>query len=156
MGKRLASKLKKSFLDMDNLIEERSSMAIPDIFDRFGEVRFRELEREAVRSLVDSKNMVIATGGGTIVDPKNLQTLRKIGPIICLRASPATIYNRVKSETHRPLLDVPDPIGRIRQLLQEREPNYSQADYHIPTDGETIQKLVNKIVTLLKNTSVPT
>lgn len=149
VGKKLAEKLKLDFIDMDTLIEERAGMTIPEIFSRFGEAHFRRLESEMVRSLVDSKRKVIATGGGSIVDPENLQKLKEIGPVICLTATPETIYNRVRSDTNRPLLQVPDPIDQIHQLLDDRGPHYAKADYHLPTDKGTIEELVNKILALI-------
>jgi shikimate kinase len=149
LGQKLAEKLQLDFIDMDTLIEERAGMSIPEIFSRFGETHFRRLESETVCSLADSKKKVIATGGGTIVDPENLQRLKEIGPVICLTATPETIYNRVRSDSYRPLLQVPDPIGQIHQLLDDREPHYAKADYHIPTDRKTIEELVNKILVLI-------
>jgi len=149
VGQKLAEKLKLDFIDMDTLIEDKAGMTIPEIFSRFGEAHFRRLETEAVRSLAESKKKVIATGGGTIVNPENLQALKEIGPVICLTATPETIYNRVRSNTYRPLLQVPDPVGQIHQLLDDRAPHYAKADYHLPTDRETIEELVNKILVLI-------
>lgn len=149
VGRELAKKLAMDFVDMDAFIEKKSAMTIPEIFSRFGEPHFREMEGETVRSLVGCKNKVIATGGGTITNPDNLRLLKEIGPVICLTATPETIYERTRSETHRPLLEVPDPVGQIRQLLEKRAPHYTQADHHLPTDGETIGNLVNKILTII-------
>ena len=149
VGRELAEKLGMDFVDIDTLIEENAGMRVPEIFSRFGEPHFRKMEREAVRSLVGCNNKVIATGGGTITNPENLQNLKKIGPVICLTATPETVYERTRAETHRPLLQVPDPISRIRQLLKKRESHYAQADHHLPTDGETIDGLVKKILTVM-------
>jgi shikimate kinase len=146
VGRALAGKLKLGFIDMDGLIEERAGMNIPEVFSRLGEIHFRKLEKETVQSFAGCKNKVIATGGGAIVDPENLRALKELGPVICLTATPQTIYERIRLETHRPLLQVPDPIGRIYRLLEEREPYYAQADYHLSTDGETKEELADKIL----------
>ncbi len=149
VGRKLAGRLGMDFIDMDEMIEEKAGITISEIFERSGEAHFRVLENEAVRSLADSECKVIATGGGTILNPENLQMLRKIGPIICLTATAETIYQRVRHKAHRPLLEVPDPVGRIGELLYERQPYYAKADYHIPTDEGSITKTADKILALM-------
>ncbi len=146
VGRKVAGRLGMDFIDMDILIEEKAGITISEIFDRFGEAHFRGLESETVRSLADSENKVIATGGGTIVNPENLSALKILGPVICLTATPETIYQRVRHKAHRPLLEVPDPVGRIGELLYERQPHYANADYHIPTDHGSITKTTDKIL----------
>ncbi len=148
-GRRLAKRLGAEFVDMDQVIEKEAGMTISEIFDRFGEPYFRRLEKEAVCSLAGSDGKVIATGGGVVLDPENIQTLKKIGSVICLTATAETIYERVRYKSHRPLLQVADPVGRIMELLKERQPHYAMADYHIPTDGETVAEIVDKIVALI-------
>lgn len=149
VGRKLAERLGMDFIDMDEMIEEKADITISEIFERFGEAHFRGLENQTVRSLDGSDGKVIATGGGTILNPENLSALKSLGPIICLTATPETIYGRVRHKTHRPLLEVPDPVGRIGELLKMRQPHYDKADYHIPTDGGSITITTDKILALM-------
>ena len=149
VGRKVAERLGMDFIDMDDMIEKTAGIAISEIFDSFGEAHFRGLENDTVRSLAESENKVIATGGGTVLNPENLSALKKLGPIICLTATAETIYGRVCSKAHRPLLEVPDPVGRIGELLSERQPHYDKADYHIPTDEGSITKTTDEILALV-------
>jgi shikimate kinase len=110
------------------LIEQRAGKRIAEIFATDGEVRFRELESEVVRELEETRRAVIATGGGLVVNPENLESLKKHALVVCLWASPESIFARVGHQTHRPLLRGPDGLSKIKELLAQREPFYRQAD----------------------------
>src|SRR5882762_1142692 len=113
----VADQLRFSFLDTDQLIEERAGKSIRDIFAQEGEAAFREYERSMVTELSARKNTVIAAGGGLVVNEENLASLKRHALVVCLWASPEAIWERVRNQTHRPLLNDPDPLARIRQLL---------------------------------------
>lgn len=135
VGNFLADLLGFELIDTDKLIEAREAKRISEIFAQQGEGHFRQLESELVRELASSQRKVISTGGGTIMNPKNLESLREHALIACLWASPETIYDRVRNQTHRPLLQGPDPLSRIRQLMSERAPTYrSAADIMVGVD----------------------
>src|SRR5665648_200711 len=104
VAEELARKLGMEFIDMDQIIEERQGMSISDIFARYGEKYFREQENKLVKELSQKENMVIATGGGTLLSTDNAKILNEKGEIICLYADSKVLYNRVKRKNNRPLL----------------------------------------------------
>ena len=146
IGKRLADKLGYTFIDTDSIIENEMGKSIAEIFHEYGEEDFRGLETGVVKELSGIRGCVISTGGGIVINRENILRLKKDGVIIWLKASPETIYGRVKSEQHRPLLRVEDPLQEINKLLGLREPLYAEADITIETDGLDIEKIVGKIV----------
>jgi shikimate kinase len=145
VGHAAASLLHFRFVDTDALIEKQAGKRISEIFAEDGESRFREHERVVVAELAQSTHCVIATGGGLAADPANLAALKTHSLIICLWASPEVIWERVRHQTHRPLLMDPDPLGVIRRLLEEREPFYRQADVLINTEMRTLKEVVNQV-----------
>ena len=151
VGNRLAEKLGLEVIDTDDVIEEKSGMKISEIFSGFGEARFRELESEAVRRVSKLKSHVIITGGGVVLNPENITALRKNGIIVYLHASPETIYQRVKNETHRPLLQVPDPLAKIRELLESRSQNYANNDIEVDTTNLSVDEVVGEIINRIKD-----
>jgi shikimate kinase len=128
VGQLAASMLHFRFIDTDVMIEDMARKKIADIFAAEGEARFREYERQVVEKLRNIRGAVISTGGGLITRPENLASLKEHALVVCLWCSPETIYKRVGHQTHRPLLQVENPLERIRSLLQERAPAYRQAD----------------------------
>jgi shikimate kinase len=134
VGSLLAQTLHFEFLDTDKLIEQRQGRKISDIFALEGEPFFRNLESELCHELESTSGRVIATGGGLAVTPGNLDSLRKHALIVCLWASPETIYARVRHQSHRPLLQTPDPLARIQDLLALRTPAYREADLIVGVD----------------------
>jgi shikimate kinase len=128
VGRLVAQKLGREFVDTDLVIEERHG-PIQEIFDREGESRFRDIERALARELGQRTGLVIATGGRMLLDPENVRVLSKNGRIFCLVATPEEIYDRVTgdpSRVKRPLLEVEDPKQRIVELLGERGPDYER------------------------------
>ena len=148
VGFRLSYKLKKCLIDTDNLIEEREKMSISEMFAAKGESYFRQKETECLNSLFhELGSRVISLGGGTPIREKNREIIKKLGKVIYLQASPDTIYQRVKHDTSRPLLQCEDPKGRIEALLAERNPIYeSVADIIIHVDGKEMKDVVQEIV----------
>ena len=135
LGKLLANKLGRGFVDLDQKIERDAGMTIPKIFELHGEKYFRELEKKAVREVSERKNLVIATGGGTVKDSENIQLLKSSGVIVCLTCEPEEIFRRTERRGERPVLDGggEERLETIKKLLAEREKFYSQADYKIDT-----------------------
>ena len=128
VGQIVASMLKFRFLDTDEMIEGMACKRISEIFAIQGEARFREYERQVVEHLKGVSRTVISTGGGLIATPQNLASLKEHALVVCLWCSPETIFRRVGHQSHRPLLQVDNPLERIRELLNERAPFYRQAD----------------------------
>jgi shikimate kinase len=133
IGRLVAEQIQFGFVDTDELIEEQLGRSVSDIFAREGEAVFRQYEKQALEGLGRQRNLVIAAGGGLGADPANMESLKAHALVFWLVAAPETIWERVKTQTHRPLLQGPDPLGRIRELLAAREPGYRQADVFIHT-----------------------
>ncbi len=146
VGRLAAELLGFSFVDTDALIEKRAGKRISDIFEQEGEPAFRKLERELVAELKDGSRMVVSTGGGMIIDPANLAALKEHGLVVCLWASPETIWERVRYSSHRPLLREADPLGKIRQLLAEREPFYRQADVLVNAEQRSVRDVAGHVL----------
>ena len=151
VGKRLANKLNMQFFDTDENIEKVSGMSIGKIFNDYGEVRFRSEETLAVKRACMMNNCVIATGGGAVLIPENVDFLAKSGVIVALEASPEEIQKRVsKRNSFRPLLGNDKSIENITKLLEQRIPIYNKADYKINTTGKELEAVVAEIMELLK------
>ena len=153
VGNMLAQEMGKQFVELDTLIENKVGMSIPEIFRRDGEVRFRELEIDAVREVSPRKNVVIACGGGVVLNTINVERLRKENVIICLTASPSVILKRTAQDGHgRPLLNVADRLQEIKKLLDLRHPFYTRAaDIIVNTSRLKVDGVVAKILGKLKD-----
>jgi shikimate kinase len=134
VGSIVASLLHFDLVDTDKVIEERAGRRVSEIFAAEGETVFRLAESNLVHELESATGKVIATGGGLPMNPANFSSLRRHAFIVCLWASVETIYQRVRHQSHRPLLHTEDPIARIRDLLAQRGPVYRQADLLIGVD----------------------
>jgi len=150
VAKELARKLKMEFIDMDRIVEEHHGMSISDIFTRYGERYFRAQENKLAKELFQKENMVIATGGGTLLSSDNARILSQRGQTICLYADSQTIYNRVKRKNNRPLLKGENVLSEINRLLEERKKIYDNIKWKIDTTNFTTQEVVDKIINLLK------
>lgn len=146
VGRLLAQQLRFEFIDTDAMIESRASLTIPEIFQRAGEPMFRSLEKQVVAELSRLEHTVISTGGGLPASAENLASLKAHSLLVCLWASPEVIWERVKHQTHRPLLQSPDPLGTIRKLLGEREPFYKQADVLVHTEMRPAKEVVQHVL----------
>ena len=155
-GKALAARLNRTFQDMDDLIEEGAGLTVPEIFTIFGETRFRDIEMQVCRDVAARSDLVVATGGGALVNPGNHRVLAATGTVICLSATPEQILERIRNETHRPLLDLaPDNrLERICDLLAEREERYSSIPLQIDTTDLTVDQIVDRILTLVSEGTV--
>lgn len=142
--------LDMGFVDIDDIIEEDSNMSITDIISKMGGEHFRDLESKAVEKVCKLSRQVIATGGGAMVRDQNVQNLRSTGMLFCLDATPEVILQRTSKYSHRPLLQVEDPIGRIREMLQTRESLYARADHKIDTSQLTVDQVVDRIANIFR------
>ena len=141
-GRRVARQLGVPFLDLDAEIERAEGMAVAAIFATHGEPYFRALEREATLALRERPPMIVAPGGGWIIDPANAALLRPPGRILYLRASPTTAVRRMGMGVHRrPLLAGPDPVAALAALLRRREAAYATADLIVETDRRSQQQI---------------
>jgi shikimate kinase len=145
IGTRLSSDLGYIFVDTDELIEADQMTTIAEIFAKKGEPYFRDVEARIIRTVLENYNQVVSTGGGAVIRDENREMFKKAGLVVCLAARPEVIYERIKHETHRPLLKVPDPMARIRELLESRANFYSQADLIIDTSEKSVDDAVREI-----------
>ncbi len=146
VGRLAAHQLHFTYLDTDQVIEAWAGKPIVDIFKTDGEPAFRDLERKVVENLTHRKKTVIATGGGLPTNEVNLASLKSHALVVCLWASPETIYERVREHTHRPLLNEPDPLAKIRHLLALREPYYRQADVLVNTEMRPVREVAAQVI----------
>lgn len=149
VGKLIAKALNKVFLEMDEEIEREQAMPISEIFSRFGEAHFRKLEGQLLARISQRQDLVVSCGGGLACDQENLNTLKATGFVICLEASSRTIYERVRSSTHRPLLQVKEPQHAIEELLKKRQGCYRQADFTIDTEASTPEQVVAEAIKVI-------
>ena len=147
VGKLLAQQLRYEFVDTDNLIVERAGQTVAEIFREKGEAAFRKMESELARELGQKEGLVVSTGGRLVLDPANAAALSQRGQIFCLVATPKEIFDRVSKDKHvkRPLLDSPNPMQRIVELMQQREEDYGRF-LQIVTFGKTPDEVTRNII----------
>jgi shikimate kinase len=145
VGRVVAHNLGFEFIDTDAEIQARAGVSINDIFAREGESVFRELERQIVKEVAKRERLVISTGGGLPANPENLASLKSHALVVCLWLPPEKIWERVRHQSHRPLLKDPDPRQKIRDLLAAREPFYRQADVLLNTDLRPPREVAQQI-----------
>jgi shikimate kinase len=145
-GRLVAEQLHFEFLDTDEIIQTCTGRTIAEIFAKSGEAVFRELERDVVAGLAGRARIVIATGGGLPANADNLAALKRHALVVCLWASPEKIWERVRNQSHRPLLHDPDPQRKIQELLDLRAPFYRQADVLVNTDQRSAREVAQQIV----------
>lgn len=146
VGRLVAEHLHFDYLDTDELIQSRTGRTITEIFKTDGEPAFRALEKQVVGELAGNQRTVISTGGGLPTNPDNLAALKTHSLVVCLWASPEKIWDRVKNQSHRPLLHDPDPQKKIRDLLAAREGFYKQADVLLNTDLRNVREVAQQVV----------
>lgn len=137
VGRLLAKRLQARFVDSDHEVVAATGVNIPTIFDIEGEAGFRRREAETIQRLSQEDNIVMATGGGAVLDPDNRRCLRNRGTVVYLYASPETLYERTRRDSGRPLLQVKDRLTRLRELHQQRDPFYREVAHIIIEVGRT-------------------
>jgi len=151
VGKALAEKLGKEFIELDALIERKAGKTIPEIFQQDGEIAFRELEIEVAREVSQKRNVIIACGGGIVLNKINIDRLKKESLIVYLTASSEVILGRTSSDRNeRPLLEATDKASEVRRLLRFRKPFYERAaEITIDTSKLDIDSVAGKIISKL-------
>lgn len=146
VGRLVASHLRFDFLDTDTVIEARTGLSVPDIFKQAGEPVFRDLERQLVEELKGREKTVISAGGGLAANDANMASLKEHALVVCLWATPQVIWERVRHQSHRPLLQSADPLETIRKLLSEREPFYKQADVLLNSERRALKEVAQHVL----------
>ena len=151
VGRQLSRRLQLPFFDSDHLIEQRLGCTIREYFAREGEAAFRDVEEQVLGELARGAPAVVATGGGAVLREANRQALRAGGQVVYLRSSPEELFRRLRHDTQRPLLQVADPLAKLRALHAERDPLYrDSAHFHIETGRPSVPTLVNMILMQLE------
>jgi shikimate kinase len=146
IGRQLARRLQRSFVDADHEIEARTGVRIPLIFDIEGEQGFRDRESKVLVELGGQSHLVVATGGGAVLRPENRAALKQGGLVVYLHATPRLLFERTRLDPNRPLLQVNDPMKKIEELFAERDPLYREmADIIINSLGGSISHLVKQV-----------
>ncbi len=156
VGRRLAETLRRDFLDSDGLIEQRAGASIPLIFEMEGEAGFRAREKAIIAELTQRPTLVLATGGGAVLDPDNRRCLAGRGFVIYLCASVDEQLRRTRGDDNRPLLRTADPRSRLAQLFAQRDPLYREiADLIVASDGQTLRAIIQQILDRLGSDATP-
>ncbi len=152
VGRRLAKALNYAFIDTDQQIEERCDASVHEIFATKGEKTFRDMESDIARELGKREGLVIATGGGMMLNPENVAALCANSRVFCLVATPEEILKRISrnKKAKRPLLDTPDPLQRIIELLQQRKQSYAQFR-QIDTSGKSIDAITQHLIAIFQS-----
>lgn len=151
VGKIVAQKKRMSFIDSDEAIEQATGKTVSQIFATEGEKGFRELEKVFISNGHPKENSLISCGGGLCMIDGILEELKSKGVVVCLWAETPTIYNRIKNDTHRPLLLVDDPISEIQSIINQRKNTYFRADLVIMTDHLSPQDVACQIIEFREN-----
>lgn len=151
VGRQLARRLQLPFFDSDHVIEQQLGCSIREYFEREGEERFRDVEEAVIDQLTQNPPCVLSTGGGAVLRAANRQHLRQRGQVVYLNSSPDELFRRLRHDVNRPLLQVADPFGRLRDLYAVRDPLYREtAHFIIETGRPSVATLVNMIVMQLE------
>ena len=154
VGRSLARRLQMDLADSDHVIEQRLGSSIRSYFERHGEAAFRDVEEAVLDELTSGTPIVLSTGGGSVLRPANRERLRARGRVIYLRASPEQLYRRLRNDTKRPLLQVADPLKRLRDLFDERDPLYREcAHVIVDTHGAGLSTLVSRVLAQIERLS---
>ncbi len=146
VGEVLAQKIGYTCVDPDQVLEENAGTTISTIFSEYGEDYFRDLETKTLESISEGEKQVIATGGGVVIKDRNWDIMKEAGLTIYLKAPVEVLYERIKDSTHRPLLQVENPLERARELLDEREHLYQKADLIIDTESMNVDEVAQELI----------
>jgi len=153
VGRKLARKLGRRFVDLDRRIEERAGKSIKEIFQEMGEKGFRKLESAVLKEILRPGGQVVATGGGVVTRSENLRLLKKRAFLVCLAARPEVLLKRIGKNADRPLLEVENREQKITDLLKQRQAAYSEADLTVDTTALTIDEVVEQILKSVEDPS---
>jgi len=146
---KLADKMDREWIDTDDLVEDKKGMSIPEIFEYYGEDRFREIETDVIRAISKKEGKIVAVGGGAPMREENWEAMQSSGQIVYLEVSPKEIMERVGNDGARPLLadlKYEDKKRKVKRMLKNRHPRYSKADHIILCDGTGTESVVGELV----------
>ena len=149
IGKILAERLKRVFIDTDELIEKETGISISEIFKNYGEAYFRSIEKTIILKAIENPNSVVATGGGCVTQEETRKILKKMGVVIWLNASPETVIARTQEDETRPLLNR-DKENRIYTLISEREALYRETAHYKIDANKSLEEIISEIENLLR------
>jgi shikimate kinase len=147
----LSEQLGWPIVSTDACIEEKEGRCIADIFKDSGEAYFRNLENQVILEVANHQGGIVDCGGGVVLNPKNIAILKKAGTLVHLSCHAEEILRRVKMQPKRPLLDVPDPLAKIRELLKERKPFYEHADMTMDTSDGDLHRVAREVIKKIKH-----
>ncbi|WP_397407633.1 shikimate kinase [Polaromonas sp.] len=151
VGRQLARRLGRPFIDTDQVIEQRVGLSIREFFEREGEESFRDLEQSVIDELTLGEPCVLSTGGGAVLRLANRQHLKQRTQAVYLHSAPEEVFRRLRHDRNRPLLQVPDPLARLRELYALRDPLYREsARFVVETGRPSVAALVNMVVMQLE------
>ena len=151
VGRQLARRLQVPFVDSDHVVEQKLGCSIREYFEREGEESFRDVEESVIEELTRRHQGVLSTGGGAVLRPANRENLRNAGQVVYLKSSPDELFRRLRHDMNRPLLQVADPMSRLRDLFVARDPLYREtAHFVLETGRPSVATLVNMIVMQLE------
>ena len=151
IGRQLARRLDIRFFDSDSVIERRIGCSIREFFERDSEKSFRDLEQEVIDELTQTGSCVLSTGGGVVLRQVNRDNLHQRCQVVYLHSAPEEIFRRLQHDRHRPLLQVPDPLAKLKELYELRDPLYREtAHFVIETGRPSVSIMVNMIVMQLE------
>lgn len=152
VSNRLADLLKKEVISSDGLVEQREGRSIIDIFQSQGEDYFRAVESQIIHEISQKTGVIIDSGGGVILNAENFTALKKNGIIFYLSASPEFLLKQIQLNQDRPLMQVDDPLSKIKEMLVQRKSLYEQADFTVISEGHSVQEIAEEIITIYKRT----
>ena len=151
IGRQLARRFGRPFIDTDQVIEQRVGLSIREFFEREGEESFRDLEQSVIDELTLGEPRVLSTGGGAVLRPTNREHLKQRTQAVYLHSAPEEVFRRLRHDRNRPLLQVPDPLARLRELYTLRDPLYREsARFVVETGRPSVAALVNMVVMQLE------
>ncbi|WP_027340118.1 shikimate kinase [Halonatronum saccharophilum] len=151
VAKILAKRLAYDLIDLDEEIVKRDGRSIPEIFAQDGEGYFRNLESQVTADFSKKDRQVISTGGGVVLRSENIDNLKKKGIVVLLEASAKEILKRTSNDNNRPLLNVEDPLAKIKSMLEHRRNKYDCTPYKIDTNKLEVEEVVEEIIKIVKN-----
>ena len=152
VGGLISQELNMEYVNTDDLIEKKVGMSINDIFSKKGKPHFRQVESEVIKEVSQKDNSLIDAGGGVVINELNVNNLKQKGIIFCLNATPEEILKRTKKYSHRPLLNVADPLAEIKKILKNRIEYYKRAEYQSDTTDKTADEVSKEIIEIYKKT----
>ena len=149
VARRLSALCHRKVQSTDQMIEAQEKRTIAKIFEESGEAYFRKREEEAVCKAAQAQETIIDCGGGVVLNLKNIEALKQTGVVIYLSASPEFLFEKIQGRTHRPLLNVENPLSKMKEMLESRKALYKQADYEVISENKTIDQIAQEIIHLV-------